>query len=71
VLLTFHSLADRARPEPGPLGWLAWGAGGAFESSVRSAPQLPGVRRIRYFGDLDFEGLRIPSTPSTVRQART
>ena len=57
---TFHSLADSARRQPGPLGWLAWGAGGAFESSVRSAQQLPGVRRIRYFGDLDFEGLRIP-----------
>jgi hypothetical protein len=57
---TFHSLTHSARPQSGPLGWLAWGAGGAFESSVRSAPQLPGVRRVRYFGDLDFDGLRIP-----------
>lgn len=57
---TFHSIRTVLATDPGPVGQIAWGAGGAFEASVRSAGDLPGVERVRYFGDLDFAGLRIP-----------
>jgi hypothetical protein len=57
---TFHSIRTAIASDPGPVGHVAWGAGGAFEASVRSCGDLPGVDRIRYFGDLDAAGLRIP-----------
>lgn len=57
---TFHSIRTALAQTPGPVGHVAWGAGGAFEASVRSAGDLPGVERVRYFGDLDAAGLRIP-----------
>ncbi|GAB3048675.1 hypothetical protein GCM10027053_03760 [Intrasporangium mesophilum] len=57
---TFNSVLTLLRSEPGPVGHVAWGAGGAFEASVRSAGDLPGVQRVRYYGDLDADGLRIP-----------
>jgi hypothetical protein len=62
---TFHSLRSALTKTPGPVGQLAWGAGGAFEASVRSVPELPGVSEIRYFGDLDADGLRIPRNAAT------
>lgn len=58
---TFHTLWDALMLDPGPVGHIAWGAGGAFEASVRSTGDLVGVRRTAYFGDLDAAGLRIPS----------
>ncbi|MGL5861847.1 MAG: Wadjet anti-phage system protein JetD domain-containing protein [Phycicoccus sp.] len=57
---TFHSIRTVLVTDPGPVGHVAWGAGGAFEASVRSCGDLPGVERVRYFGDLDAAGLRIP-----------
>lgn len=57
---TFHSIRTVLATDPGPVGHVAWGAGGAFEASVRSSGDLPGVSRVRYFGDLDAAGLRIP-----------
>ena len=57
---TFHSLRVALEAEPGAVGYLAWGAGGAFEASVRSCGDLPGITRVRYFGDLDADGIRIP-----------
>lgn len=57
---TFHSIRTALATDPGPVGHVAWGAGGAFEASVRSAGDLPGLERVRYFGDLDADGLRIP-----------
>lgn len=57
---TFHSVRTVLAEDPGPVGHVAWGAGGAFEASVRSAGDLPGLERVRYFGDLDAAGLRIP-----------
>ncbi|MEA5455257.1 DUF2220 family protein [Sinomonas sp. JGH33] len=57
---TFHSVCTVLATDPGAVGHVAWGAGGAFEASVRSAGDLPGVERVRYFGDLDASGLRIP-----------
>lgn len=57
---TFSSLRTALEAEPGPVRYLAWGAGGAFEASVRSCGDLPGITRVRYFGDLDADGIRIP-----------
>jgi hypothetical protein len=59
---TFATLLECARRDPQGVGWIAWGAGGAFEASVRSVGDLdPAVTEIRYFGDLDYDGLRIPA----------
>lgn len=57
---TFSSIRTALSADPGAVGHVAWGAGGAFEASVRSCGDLPGVDRVRYFGDLDAAGLRIP-----------
>lgn len=59
---TFHSLRSVLIGDPGPVGHVVWGAGGAFEASVRSAGDLPGAQVVRYFGDLDIDGLRIPTS---------
>lgn len=59
---TFATLLECVRRDPRGIGWIAWGAGGAFEASVRSVGDLdPAVTGIRYFGDLDYDGLRIPA----------
>ncbi|AUG76290.1 hypothetical protein CFP65_1391 [Kitasatospora sp. MMS16-BH015] len=42
------------------LGYLAWGIGKSFASSVRSIRPDHGIGAIRYFGDLDVSGLTIP-----------
>ncbi|MFD3400094.1 Wadjet anti-phage system protein JetD domain-containing protein [Kribbella sp. NPDC058693] len=62
---TFNSIRSTLATNPGPVGHLAWGAGGAFEASVRSCGELAGITRIRYFGDLDVDGLRIPRNAAT------
>lgn len=44
-----------------PFGYVAYGAGNAFEASVTYVVDLhPVPDRIRYFGDLDAEGVTIP-----------
>ncbi len=57
---TFHSVRTTLADDPGQVGHIAWGAGGAFEASVRSTGDLAGVERVKYFGDLDVAGVRIP-----------
>ncbi|MGH3913785.1 MAG: Wadjet anti-phage system protein JetD domain-containing protein [Pseudonocardiaceae bacterium] len=62
---TFDSLRRALSQAPGRVGTLAWGAGAGFESSVLSVISMePAVREIRYFGDLDAAGLRIPASAS-------
>ncbi|MGQ0776199.1 MAG: Wadjet anti-phage system protein JetD domain-containing protein [Pseudonocardiales bacterium] len=62
---TFDSLRRALTGAPGRIGTLAWGAGAGFESSVLSVASMePVVREIRYFGDLDVAGLRIPASAS-------
>jgi hypothetical protein len=57
---TFATLLECVRRDHRGVGWIAWGGGGAFEASVRSAGDLdPAATQIRYFGDLDYDGLRI------------
>jgi hypothetical protein len=66
---TFNSIRSTLAADPGPVGFLAWGAGGAFEASVRSCGELAGITCIRYFGDLDFDGLRIPRNAAATAAA--
>lgn len=61
---TFDTLAGLLADQPGRVGWVAWGAGRAFEASVLSIAELPRVTSIRYYGDLDATGLRIPAAAS-------
>jgi len=60
---TFDSLCRALTDDPGPVGRVAWGAGNAFASSVLSLRDDP-PGAIRYFGDLDEQGLRIPAGAS-------
>lgn len=66
---TYDTLRRTLLPDPGPVGHIAWGGGGAFEASVRSCPDLPGVERVCYFGDLDRDGLRIPTNANATALA--
>lgn len=62
---TFDSLHRVLTLQPGAVGWVAWGAGAAFGASVLSLrADPPGA--IRYFGDLDPAGLRIPAGADTL-----
>jgi len=65
---TFESLWRVLARDPGPVGRVAWGAGNGFASSVLSlSDDPPGA--IRYFGDLDEAGLRIPAGASALAVA--
>jgi hypothetical protein len=55
-------------PEKHALGYVAWGLGNTFVSSINTIAQRHQVSEIRYFGDLDLSGLRIPN--SAARTAR-
>lgn len=54
---TFDTLRKLA-PAGSPLGFVAFGAGSAFSAAVEYVTEL-GATDIRYFGDLDEEGLDI------------
>lgn len=69
---TFDSLAA-ALPAMSPVGIVAWGGGGLFRSTVEGVADVAEItgrqiRGIRYFGDLDLEGLRIPIAASAVAE---
>jgi hypothetical protein len=66
---TFDTLARVLTPDPGLVGRIAWGAGAAFEASVVSVADLPGITAVAYFGDLDADGLRIPASAGTLAVA--
>jgi hypothetical protein len=62
---TFDSLWRALTRDPGAVGSVAWGAGGAFASSVLSLRDDP-PGGICYFGDVDEPGLRIPAGASAL-----
>lgn len=68
---TFDSLVTALRRHDGHrVGMVGWGAGSAFEASVLSIRQLdPPVNGVRYFGDLDEKGLRIPASANALAAA--
>jgi hypothetical protein len=66
---TFRSVLDVLRETPNSqVGFVAWGAGAAFEQSCEALLQLRvndvPVRHAWYFGDIDPSGLRIPARAS-------
>jgi hypothetical protein len=64
---TFDSITRALAERPGPVGIVGWGAGAAFEASVLSIADLEHtVSDVRYFGDIDRVGLRVPANASTV-----
>ncbi|BBC33941.1 Wadjet anti-phage system protein JetD domain-containing protein [Streptomyces graminofaciens] len=56
---TWWSLVE-CLPGQHRLGYVAWGLGGTFRASVRAITEEHRVSDIRYFGDLDLSGVRIP-----------
>lgn len=68
---TFDSLVTALRRRDiRRVGRVGWGAGSAFEASVLSIRQLdPPVHGVRYFGDLDEKGLRIPASAAALAAA--
>jgi hypothetical protein len=65
---TFHSLHSVLQSIPTDIGHLAYGAGSAFESAVADLQHLEKVDQIRYFGDLDGNGLAIPARAAVTAQ---
>jgi len=68
---TFRTIADGVRGKGTPIGLVAFGGGNGFVRSIEyftelsESERLDGpIREIRYFGDLDTEGLRIPASAS-------
>lgn len=61
-------LAPDRLPPAHRVGIVGWGAGGAFEASVRSIATMQ-VTAVRYFGDLDEAGLRIPAAAAATATA--
>ena len=59
---TFDTMVRLLEGDPGDVGYVAWGAGAAFEASVASVGRLPGITRVLYFGDVDADGLRFPTS---------
>lgn len=59
---TFDSLLTGLRDRGGHrVRLVGWGAGTGFEASVLSIARLDGpITEVRYFGDLDENGLRVP-----------
>ncbi|WLS43207.1 hypothetical protein Q3V37_17450 [Micromonospora profundi] len=56
----------RSLPPRHALGYVAWGLGNTFVSSITSLHVGHEVSEIRYFGDLDLSGLRIPLAAAQV-----
>lgn len=61
---TWWSLVE-SLPDDHRLGYVAWGLGGTFRASIRVIKAKHHITQIRYFGDLDTSGLRIPLRAST------
>ncbi|MFE4331384.1 Wadjet anti-phage system protein JetD domain-containing protein [Streptomyces sp. NPDC056831] len=61
---TYATLRHLLIPAPGRIGYIAFGSGRAFEASVENIAEIPGIRRIIYYGDLDAEGIAIPARAS-------
>lgn len=66
---TFDTLTRTLEVVPSGVGAVAWGAGAGFEASVLSVAELPQVRDVAYFGDVDGDGLRIPASAASLAAA--
>ncbi|WP_410646799.1 Wadjet anti-phage system protein JetD domain-containing protein [Amycolatopsis sp. cmx-4-54] len=52
------------------VGHVAWGLGTSFVRSVQSIAERHRIAEVRYFGDLDLSGLRIPSQAAKTARIR-
>jgi hypothetical protein len=59
----------KALPSRHNVGHIAWGLGASFMASIRSITSNHEIRRIRYFGDVDLSGLRIPDSARRTARA--
>jgi hypothetical protein len=66
---TYQTLGDLLVEDPGPIRWLAYGAGHGFTASVARLIDLQDVNAIAYYGDLDTDGLQIPLRAHAVATA--
>jgi hypothetical protein len=68
---TFDSLLTALRDRDGHrVGLVGWGAGAGFEASVLSVVRIDAaIAEIRYFGDLDEKGLRVPLSASALAES--
>ncbi|WP_460957616.1 hypothetical protein [Parasphingorhabdus pacifica] len=68
---TWHSIV-KALPEPRKhrVGYVAWGLGASFIRSVQSIAERHRITQVRYFGDLDLSGVRIPAQAAAVAHDR-
>lgn len=66
---TFETVSALLADEPGRTGYVAFGGGHAFESSVARITRLKGVTDIAYYGDLDDDGLIIPQRANATAAA--
>jgi hypothetical protein len=64
---TWWSIVE-ALPDPSQhrVGHVAWGLGASFTRSVQSISKRHRITEIRYFGDLDLSGIRIPAQAAAV-----
>lgn len=68
---TWWSIVE-ALPDPAEhrLGYVAWGLGASFIRSVASIAQRHRIAEVRYFGDLDYSGVRIPAQAAAAAHDR-
>lgn len=68
---TWWSIVE-ALPDPGQhrVGYVAWGLGASFTRSVQSISERHRITEIRYVGDLDLSGVRIPAQAAAVARQR-
>ncbi|WP_435210379.1 hypothetical protein [Streptomyces sp. bgisy034] len=57
-------------PDNHRLAYVAWGLGGTFRASVNTLAAKHRIAEIRYFGDLDLSGIRIPYAASKTASER-
>lgn len=62
---TWWSLVNTL-PENHRLGYVAWGLGGTFRASIHTISAKREIAEVRYFGDLDLSGLRIPAAAADI-----
>lgn len=57
-------------PDEHRVSYVAWGLGGGFTRSVESIAERHRISEVRYFGDLDLSGVRIPFQAASAARTR-
>jgi hypothetical protein len=67
---TWWSLVNTL-PDNHRLGYVAWGLGGTFRASINTISAKRDIGEVRYFGDLDLSGLRIPAAAADIARRQS